>query len=98
MAAKIGVRLDAADQNTVIRPCRKQILIERRAIGDLADLLDLHRRLDLTADAGFGDPQFGQHVLLSFGGRATVAAHRRQDKGFHPRLTQPIDSRLDDNR
>ena len=83
MDAKIGVRLDAADENRMVGGYGILALADRRSVGDAADLLHLHRRSDLNAHGIFGNAHAGEDFLLSIDGCAAVAAHRRNDVWLH---------------
>ncbi len=98
MAAKIGVRLDATDQQCGSGGSGVDVLEQRRSIRHDADLLYLHRRAYFSASALGSHAKLRQQQALAFRRRAAVAAHRRNDKRLRANRSQSLDRRSHDRR
>ena len=83
-AAEGDVRFDAIHHGDPIGLGRKPVDVHREPVRGYADLDRLHARADGGSDGLLGDAHAGQHVALSFGGGAAVAAHGREEEGFAP--------------
>ena len=75
-----GMRLDAVDDDHAVRLARHPVVIDGDAIRRRAEFDDLHRRADGAAERRFSHAISGHHLDLAVGGRATVRAHRGDEK------------------
>ena len=97
-AAEAGMGLDAVDDDDAVGFVGVLVKVDGTSVPGRAQLDDFHRGLDRAAHGLLGDTQSGEHVLLPFGGRAAVTAHRGEDEGRSAACFDLIDKRLDDER
>ena len=87
-----GVGLDAVDGDDEVGALEGVAIHEHRdARDDLAEVHGLHRGADLAAHGLGRDPVAGQDGELALGGRAPVAAHRRDDEHVRARFPETPD-------
>ena len=86
--AEIRVRLDPTNQRDRVGFRSVPVTPDGRAVGQLAELDDLHARPDRTAHGRFIDPEATQHLDLAFGGCRAVTAHGRKNKRLRAQRLQ----------
>ena len=92
LAAEVGVRLDAVDEQDVVSLQSGGAGVHRYLV-DGADLLNIHARNHRHADRLASDAIAGKQVPLTFGRGTAVAAHRRHDERIAAGFTDGITAR-----
>src|SRR5690606_38991006 len=95
-SAKIGVELDAIDEEDAIGSVGETIHVKRVRKVAAIEFRDLHGGANGTADLLLGDTVGSKRFLLAFGGGATVAAHGGDDEGLRSRYLETGDRGADD--
>ncbi len=95
-AGEVRVDLDAVDGDDEVGAFQGVSVDEDgNARTEDAELDRFHARADLAAHGLRGDPVLGEDAELALGGRAPVAAHRRDDEDGGARLADALDGRPD---
>ena len=85
------MRLDAIDEHHAIGFGGESVEQHWGAVVELADLDDIHGRLDRAAHTLSVETVTGQHLLLAFSRSAAMAAHSRQQKRPAASLFDAVD-------
>ncbi len=95
---KSGVRLDPVDHHHVVGSGEVAPHQDRSPEAGTPDFVHFHVGYDGRAHARLGDAQGGEHLALSLGGGAAVAAHGRRHEGLGPPLAHETGDFPDSHR
>src|SRR5450755_557151 len=91
LRVKVGVRLDAVDQNDTVGGVRGAIDIHGHAVGQFSQHIDIERGYDGNAQRLLCNAKAGEDGKLSFRRCPAVAPHSRNNKWFSPVAAQGCD-------
>ena len=81
-SAEAGMGLDAVYDNDAVGLFGVFVYVDRRAVGQIADIFGFHGRPDGGAHGFFRDTVLSEDFSLSLGHSAAVASHGRNQKGL----------------